>query len=178
MLEDDISIADEASAPVKVTGIEPETGASLLLGSHLREQHKVLGCLGAPSDIALPTAPDPSTSPNPPMQPFNRSTSSDQAQSTHPISGVVREGDQGASPVADLSVSDLPIATSPSPPQQSEASTPVCEQDEWEDRRIVGKRRTAGGFEYKVRWRDTWLPKSELGNARRLLREFEAQDRA
>jgi len=29
-----------------------------------------------------------------------------------------------------------------------------------------------------VRWKNTWLPKGELGNAQKLLREFEAKGRA
>lgn len=172
MLEDAIFVADEASAPVKATGMDPETGATLSLGSHPREQQETLECLGAPPDTALPAAP------HSPIQLLDPPTSPDEARPPHASPGVVCEGDQGAAPVADLPVADFPSTTSPPPPQQSEASTPLCEQDEWEVRRIVGKRRTEMGYEYKVRWRDTWLPKSELGNARRLLREFEAQDRA
>ena len=33
-------------------------------------------------------------------------------------------------------------------------------------------------YEYKVRWVDTWLPRSELGNAQQLLRLSQAQRRA
>ncbi len=43
--------------------------------------------------------------------------------------------------------------------------------------RIVGKRRTSRGDEYKVRWKSTWLPGSELRSAQRLVREFEARGR-
>ncbi|KAL8698006.1 MAG: hypothetical protein Q9201_006807 [Fulgogasparrea decipioides] len=45
----------------------------------------------------------------------------------------------------------------------------------WEIIKIVSKRRVGKGFEYKVRWTDTWLPKSALGKAQRLLQEFEAR---
>ena len=33
------------------------------------------------------------------------------------------------------------------------------------------------GYEYRVRWKDIWLPRSELGNAQRLLQEFEVRHR-
>lgn len=36
-------------------------------------------------------------------------------------------------------------------------------------------RTTGKAYEYKVWWKDTQLPRSELANAQRLLREFEAQ---
>lgn len=48
-------------------------------------------------------------------------------------------------------------------------------QEEWEIRKIVSKRRAGKGYEAKVRWKDTWLPGRELGNAKQLLREFEAR---
>jgi hypothetical protein len=33
-------------------------------------------------------------------------------------------------------------------------------------------------MEYRVRWKDKWLSRSELGNAKTLLQEFDAQGRA
>ncbi len=54
----------------------------------------------------------------------------------------------------------------------------VFEEVEWEIRKIIGKRRAGKGYEYKVRWKDTWMAKCELANAKRLLQEFEAQHRA
>ena len=52
------------------------------------------------------------------------------------------------------------------------------EGEEWEIARILGKRRIGKSYEYRVRWRSTWLPKSALGNAQALLRDFEARSRA
>ena len=49
---------------------------------------------------------------------------------------------------------------------------------EWEIKKIIDRRQTMSGIEYKVRWKNTWLLKGELGNARKLLRAFEAQRRA
>jgi len=51
-------------------------------------------------------------------------------------------------------------------------------EEKWEIVRIVDKRRAGKGYEYRVRWKDTWLPRSELGNAERLMQDFEAQDEA
>lgn len=53
----------------------------------------------------------------------------------------------------------------------------ATEGQDWEVTKIVGKRRAGKGFEYKVKWKDTWLPKSEPRKARRLLLEFEARGR-
>lgn len=158
MLEDDFSLADESGAPIKATSIEPKIGATHLLSSHAREEPKTLGYLDAPTTTTPPTTPDP------PTQPLDRPTSPDDARPQHANRRVVREDDQGAAPLVVL-----PSATSPPPPQQPEASTPALENDEWEVRRIVDKRRAGRGCEYKVRWKDTWLPKSELEHARRLL---------
>ena len=56
-------------------------------------------------------------------------------------------------------------------PSQFQARHVTLEDEEWEITEIIGKRR----IEYKVRWKDTWLPHSDLGNAQDLLREYEAQ---
>jgi len=40
--------------------------------------------------------------------------------------------------------------------------------------RIVDKRWTRRGCEYKVHWKNTWMFNSELRNATRLVREFDA----
>jgi len=43
--------------------------------------------------------------------------------------------------------------------------------------KIVDKRWTRRGCEYMVRWKNTWMSDSELRNATRLVREFDAQVR-
>ncbi len=48
------------------------------------------------------------------------------------------------------------------------------EQQDWEIEETVGKRRGTKGWEYNVVWANTWWPRSELGNAQRLLQEFES----
>lgn len=59
--------------------------------------------------------------------------------------------------------------------QKSQAQCTAHEEQEWEISKVVDKGWARKGYEYKVRWTDTRLPKRELGNARRLLREFEVR---
>ena len=77
---------------------------------------------------------------------------------------VFRVDDHGADMVANL-----PRGPTPTSYQQSEALTLAFEHEELEVRSVVGKRRMGQGYDYRVRWKDTWLPKSELGSIRRLL---------
>jgi len=55
-------------------------------------------------------------------------------------------------------------------PQGQGDSGSGLEDDECQEIvRIVEKRRTSRGDEYKVRWKSTWLPGSELRSAQRLV---------
>lgn len=71
-------------------------------------------------------------------------------------------------------------ATNPSTLKQAQGQGDVVqvEEPEWEIIKILDMRETVSGTEYMVRWKNTWLPKEELENARKLVREFEAKDRA
>ena len=53
-----------------------------------------------------------------------------------------------------------------------------AEEQEWEITGILEKRAAGSETVYRVRWKDTWLPRSELGNAQGLLEKFEAKGRA
>ncbi len=53
-----------------------------------------------------------------------------------------------------------------------------AEKQEWKVIKILDKREIRSGTKYRVRWKSTWLLRSELENARRLLREYEAKGRA
>ena len=130
------------------------------LSSHPKEEPKTLDYFD------VPTIPDS------PTKPFHPSTSS-AAPPQYTTRRVIREDDHGAAPVANH-----PSAITPPSPQQSEARASALEQNEWEVRRIIGKRRAGKVAEYRVRWKDMWLRRSELGNAKRLLQEFEARHRA
>ena len=78
--------------------------------------------------------------------------------------------------VGSASVTDIrPLATEQ---HQGPGGPAEVEEQEWEVTKILDKRETRSGTEYRVRWKSTWLPRSELGNARRLLREYEAKGRA
>jgi len=91
---------------------------------------------------------------------------------------VVGGDDLGVAAVASSPSTSPPSASPSAPAQRSEAPTPALEEEEWEIRRIVGKRRAGKDDDYKVRWKDTWMAKCELAIAKRLLQEFEAQHRA
>ncbi len=51
------------------------------------------------------------------------------------------------------------------------------EKQKWKIIRILDTRLTRKKQEYKMRWKDTWLRRSELENAQKLLQEFERKDR-
>ena len=135
------------------------------------------------SKLGLATPQDPSPpgkaetharlstcTPQPTTEPIDRPSFPSAALPKQPYMEVVSADDCGAAAVAHTdNVSPSPLS------QPSPAPTPALEEEDWEIRKIVGKRRVGKGYEYKVRWKDTWLARSELGNALRLLKEFEAQ---
>ena len=157
MLEDKSVIVAESDAFAKAISVGSEIGSVVTLSPQSRKEPEILGCSDALTARDLPT------------EPLNQPASPDRAPPQRPCGQVVREDDHGVTATASPSTS-IP----PPPPRQSEARTAALEEDKWEIRKIVCKRRVGKGYEYKVRWKDTWLPRSELGNARRLLREFEA----
>lgn len=67
---------------------------------------------------------------------------------------------------------------SASTPEQFEGGSIVLEAEKWEITMVAGKRRAGKGYEYQVRWKSTRMARSERGNAQRLVREFEAIQRA
>ena len=52
------------------------------------------------------------------------------------------------------------------------------EEQEWEITEILEKRAAGSETEYRVRWKDTCLLRSELGSAQGLLKKFKANGRA
>lgn len=144
MLEDDGVIANKSGAFAKATSVDPEIGPSRAINSHTRGEPKVLGCSDAP-----PTAEPLNKPPKGPTSP-NRPLPQD------PSRGVVCEDDRSRTAVG------IPPGATISPPQQCEAQFSALEVKEWEIRRLVGKRRVGRAYEYKVRWKDTWLSESEI----------------
>ncbi len=58
---------------------------------------------------------------------------------------------------------------------QNQDDSAQVEKQKWVIKEIVDKRQTRWETKYKVCWESSWLLRSELENARRLLREFEAK---
>ncbi len=87
---------------------------------------------------------------------------------------TIRGGDCGAGVAAHPY--SITAVTSRFPERlQGQRHSALDGEKEWEIMKIVGKRRTRSGYEYNVRWKNTWLPKSELGNAQELLQDFEVR---
>ena len=161
MIEDDGGKTSDSAASTRATTAEREIENAHLLSSPPREELKT-------HDLA-----DALTAPDPSVEPLDRLTSPDVPPPQHPNRRVGGEDEHGAPAAASLPTASISLL-----PQQSEARSSVLEEEEWEIRKIIGKRRAGKGYEYKVRWKDTWLPRNELGNARRVLQEFEARQLA
>lgn len=84
---------------------------------------------------------DALTTPDPPVEPLDRPTSPDVALPQHLDGRVVGEDEHGAAAVASP-----PSARTPLLRQQSEASSSVLEEGEWEIRKIVSKRRAGKSY--------------------------------
>ncbi len=137
--------------------MESKISPAAFQSSPPREQAEAHGCLSTHTT-------EPTT------EPIDRPTSLSAALPQHPRGRVIGEDDHGVAAVASP-----PSAITPPLSPQSHAQNAALEEQEWEITKIVGKRRAGKGCEYKVRWRSTWLLRSELGNAQRLLREFEGK---
>lgn len=165
MLEIDDGKPGEAGAFIKATSVELETETAPLLSSHPREDPKTFDNFDAPTIPVSPT------------EPLDRLTTPDLALIQHPHRGSVHKDNYGA-----VAVANTPTVNSPPFPQQPHGQDdPASDEegnDEWEIARTVGRRRTRKGIEYEVDWRKTWKPVSDLGNAQRLIQEFEVRRRA
>jgi len=163
VIEDDSVTANEADVLIKATSVEPETGTMHLLSSLRREELQTLG------------SSDASITPHPFVEPVDRPTSPFVPPPEYPSDPIISKGNRGG-----VIAASYPSAITPPLPQQPDEqgdSTSDKEDDDWEIVRIIRKRRRRGADEYKVRWKSSWLPRSELGNAKRLVREFEMRDR-
>ncbi len=94
----------------------------------------------------------------------------------HPQRESVRKDDYGAAAVASTPTAISPPFTQ-QPQGQDDSASDEEGDDEWEITRITGRRCTRNGIEYELEWRRTWKPEIELGNAQRLIQEFEARRR-
>lgn len=156
--DDDEEKTDETGGFTRATSMEPETSTTHLESSHPREQPKKCDRLSPSATIeSIISSPD-------------RSSSSSIALSHDIVEQTTREGNRGAA--ATIHLSHIITATSPLL-EQSQVQGRLVSDEEWEIIRIVGKRQRGTGFEYKVCWKETWLPECELGKAQELLQEFE-----
>ena len=154
MIDEDNEKTGESGASTRAISVEPEIETVRLLSSLRREKLKAFKGLDALTAL------------DPPVEPLDRSYSPNVALPQHSDGGAVAMDEHGAAAVANTPSASAFL--------QSEVGPLVLEKEEWEIAKIVGKRRARKGHEYKVRWKSTWLPRSELWNAWRLLREFEA----
>ena len=167
MVEDDGKQFSNPGACGAATSAEPKSVVLPPHGSHPGEEPNKHHC------FSTPTITEPS------VKPLKRLTCPG-------LAPPQCEGAHGPVVIAD----DLED-TAPIPPifkrqgrrnplrreEEEEEEDEEEEWEEWEIAKIVGKRRMGNGAEYKVRWKDTWLPECELGKARRLLRKFEKKRR-
>jgi len=147
--------------------VESEIGNAHLQSSHPREQPKTQGCLSL-------TVTEPTTEPT--ISPVDRLNSPSVALSCDPVERTICGGNGETTPIVhSLSVT---AATPPSSKHSQDQGGSALDKEDWEIIKILGQRRTGRCNEYKVRWKSTWLRQSELGNAQRLLEEFEAKGQA
>lgn len=157
---DDEENTDEIGSSTVATSMDPEIDITHFKSFRPKEQPKTYDCW-SPSTISKSI-----------ISPFDHPNSHsialfhDQADHTTP------EDNRGAA--ATIRLSHNTTITSPLP-ERSQVQGSLVSDEEWEIKRIVDKRQSGKGYEYKVCWEETWLPECELENAQELLREFESQ---
>ena len=163
MLDDDEETTNETDSSTGATSIESQTDNVHLQVSRPKEKPKTQGCLCL-------TATEPTN------RPFDDPVFPRVALSREPVEQTIHRGDRKATATGP---SPRAITITPLLPEQPQGKgVSASDEEEWEIVKIVGKRRTRRGHEYKVRWKNTWLHWTELGNAQELLRNYEAQGRA
>ena len=162
MIEDDGEMTSETGASTRATSVESETDTAHLSSSHPKEQPKMYDCL------------NPHTAVEPTTSFLRRPTFASIALTQDRGEQTVPGGDYGAA--ATVTPSSVTATTPPFPEREGQRDLAQDEED-WEIVRIVDKRWTRRGCEYKVHWKNTWMSGSELRNAARLVREFDAHVR-
>ncbi len=162
--DDDIKTGDE--------------GTSAEIGSNLSEINTADTQLNIPCSTKEPKTHHCSD-PNATAEPFDRLCSLSVSPFEDQERRTVHANDHNGRTSATVGFASA-TATRPFAPEQSQGQggRAEAEEQEWEVIKILDKRETRSGTEYKVRWKSTWLPRSELGSTRRLLREYEAESRA
>lgn len=123
MLEDKDEKPCETGGLTDATSVKSEIGSTPPPSSYPEAKPKTPGC-----------SLDTSTTPDPPTEPSNRPASLCAALPQYPYGRVVGEDDHAAAVISP------PSATTPPLSQQSQAQNVALKEQEWEIRRIVGKR--------------------------------------
>ena len=156
--------------------MESKIGSAALQSSHHREQAKAHGCLSTYTLEYLCFEPTTEPTTESTTEPNDRPTSPSAALPQRPCGRVIGEEDHGGAAAASPPRPITPPLSQQSPGQEGSAlDKEEDHDDEWKILRIIGKRRTSKGNEYRVRWKSTWKPETELGNAQRLVQEFKAR---
>ena len=163
MVDDDEETTSETDSSTRATSIESQTDNAHPQVSRPKEKPKTQG------SVCL-TATEPTNRPvDDPVFPRI-------ALSRESVERTIHRGDPKATATGHSPHAITIAPLLPEQPQGKGVSAPG--EEEWEIIKIVGKRRTRRGYEYNVRWKNTWLHWTEFGNAQELLRNFEAQGRA
>ncbi|KAL9124313.1 MAG: hypothetical protein Q9217_006345 [Psora testacea] len=149
ILEDDNAIVAENDAFAEATNVKPEVGPVHTFIPQSREELKTLVCVDALTAL------------DPPFEYLDQPISCPAPLPHHASRRVVREDDHGPEPVASPpSAVTLPL------PQQSEARASLFEEEEWEVRRIVGKRRVGNSLDIRCGGRIPGCPGASWGTLR------------
>ena len=159
MVDDEENTGEIGNSTV-ATSMNPEIDITHFKSFHPKEQPKTYDCW-SPSTISKSI-----------ISPFDHPNSHSFALFHDQIDHGIPEDNRRAA--ATIHLSHNTTITSPLP-ERSQVQGSLVSDEEWEIKRIVDKRQSEKGYEYKVCWKKTWLPESELGNAQELLQEFESQ---
>ena len=118
------------------------------------------GCLSPPTPTEPTTEPTTEPITEPTTSPIDRPISPSVVLPQDRGTQAVHRGNHGATATVDPLGVAAAILLSYEQPQDQGGS--ALDEEEWEIVRIIGKRRRGKGYEYKVCWKKTWLPKYEL----------------
>lgn len=162
MIDDDNETISEINAFTRVMSVESETDIAHLSSSHSKKQSKTHDCLNLHTVIeSIISFLHHSIS-------FNIALSQNQDEQT------VSEDDYEAA--ATVIFVSIIIVTSPFSERKNQQDSSQNKEN-WEIMRIVDKRWTRRDCKYKMHWKNTWMSDSELRNATRLVRKFDAHVR-
>lgn len=162
VIDDDDKTISEIDAFTRVMSVEFKTDIAHLSSSHSKKQSKTHDCLNLHTVIESI------------ILFLHHSISFNIALSQNRDEQTVSEDDYKAAVTVILL--SIIIITSPFSERKNQQDSSQNEEN-WEIMRIVDKRWTRRDCEYKMHWKNTWMFDSELRNATRLVRKFDAHVR-